>query len=84
MTHITLRKVPDKLAERLRLHAKEHHQSMNSAAIALLSEQLGLAPKKRHKRRDLSRFAGVWSSKEAKEFADNTAMFEEIDEELWS
>lgn len=83
MTHITLRRVPDELAQRLRLHAKEHGQSMNSAAISLLSQQLGLTPKKRHKRRDLSRFAGVWSAEEAEEFAANTAAFEEIDEELW-
>lgn len=83
MTQITLRKVPDRLAERLKQAAKENGKSMNAIAIELLSEQLGVVARKRRKRRDLSRYASAWTAEDAEEFAQNTACFEEIDAELW-
>jgi plasmid stability protein len=83
MTQVTLRKVPDELAERLRQAAKADGRSMNSLAIELLTEQLGLAKKSRRKRRDLSRFSGAWSEADATEFAANTSSFSAIDDEVW-
>ena len=83
MTQVTLRKVPDELAERLRQAAKADGKSMNSLAIDLLAEQLGLVKTSRRKRRDLSRFSGIWSELDATEFAANTSCFSAIDDEIW-
>jgi plasmid stability protein len=83
MTQITLRKVPDELARRLKEAAECDGKSMNRLALELLAEQLGVAPSKRRKRRDLSRFADLWNEADAAEFAANTACFDKIDQELW-
>ena len=40
-------------------------------------------PKKQAKKADFSDVAGTWTQEEYDEFERNTAVFEEIDEEMW-
>jgi plasmid stability protein len=82
MTQITLRNVPDGVRHKLKLLAAQRHQSMNATAVTLLQESLGLKPSS-ESQRDLSAIAGSWSEEQVKEFEKNTAVFEQIDEELW-
>jgi plasmid stability protein len=82
MTQITLRNVPDGVRHKLKLVACQRHQSMNATALTLLQESLGLKPSC-ERQRDLSAIVGSWSEEEAREFERNTAVFEQVDEELW-
>jgi hypothetical protein len=55
---------------------------MNALVVSLLEESLGLAPTPRN-RRDLSNICGSWSEEEFREFERNTAVFEQVDGEIW-
>ncbi|MDD2851992.1 MAG: hypothetical protein PHY09_08870 [Desulfuromonadaceae bacterium] len=52
--------------------------------LKLLKESLGIDKKKRTTEyHDLDGLAGTWSSSDAAEFAQATAVFEKIDEDMW-
>lgn len=76
----TLRNVPLKLDEALRLRARAERKSLNEVAIEALSEAVGLsgAPLRR---RDLSDVRGTWVEDPAVEEA--LADQRKIDPELW-
>ena len=85
MSQLTLRKIPAPVDKRLRLHARQAGQSLNKAAVQLLSRALGLEqPEHSRRKRDLSRFAGVMSEEQVREFEKNTQAFESIDREMWA
>ncbi len=82
-SHLTIRDVPEDLAEELTVEKRRRGTSMNRTVIDLLRRALGLGP---DRRRDngLARFAGTWSEQDLREFEAATACFEQIDPELWS
>jgi len=82
MKTLTLRNVPDEVVDQLVLIATETRQSMNSAAVQAIRRSLGFDARPRRKR-DLSAFCGDWTKKEAAEFDQAVAVFEDIDAELW-
>jgi hypothetical protein len=82
MSQITLRKLPEELETRLRALARESHTSLNKTIISVLLKALGLAQESR-KKRDLDDLSGTWSASEAEEFDKSTAIFEQIDPEVW-
>ena len=56
--------------------------SLNKTIKKLLRKSMNL-PKKQAKKADFSDIAGTWTQEEYDEFERNTAVFEEIDEEMW-
>ena len=82
MRTLTLRNVPDEVVDQLVVIAKATRQSMNGVAVQAIRRSLGLDAAPRRKR-DLSAFCGDWTRKEAAEFEQAVAIFEEIDAELW-
>ena len=79
---MTVRNIPEDVAERLNTLARERGQSMNATVVALLRESVGGAGPLR-KKRDLSAFCGVWADAEAREFEEAVAAFDEIDVRDW-
>jgi plasmid stability protein len=82
MANLTIKKLDDRILERLRAQAKKLGMSLNSYLRKTLAETVGLQPGVRTFD-DLSDLAGSWTEEEAREFHENTMVFEEIDENLW-
>ena len=82
MSQITLRKIPENIEKQIRALSKKSNSSLNSTIIELLEKALGTGRKTRNKR-DLSKLVGTWNREQAKEFEENTRIFEQIDEEIW-
>lgn len=82
MSQITLRKLPENLERQIRRIARETDTSINKTIIDLLKKSLGLQDAE-NKQRDLSDLSGTWSEEEAREFEENTQVFEHIDQEIW-
>ncbi len=82
MNQLTLRQIPDTVEEKLRIKAAEEHQSLNKTAVSALAKGLGISDFNSRKR-DLSKFVGLWGRDEVVEFKKNTALFETIDTEIW-
>jgi hypothetical protein len=82
MKTLTLRNVPDEVAEHLGTLAEESRQSVNTTILQVLQNNMGGGPMLR-KKRDLSAFSGAWSQAEAKVFERATETFERVDEEMW-
>ena len=84
MNQFTVRQIPFSVEKKLREIARETGQSINKTVISLLEKALGIGDRQRYqKKRDLSRFAGIWKKEEAEEFENNTRIFEQIDPEVW-
>lgn len=81
MKHLTVRNLPDKLAEALSSERERRGQSLNATVIALLELALGLGGGARTN--GLERLAGGWSESEGQDFDKAVAVFEQIDDELW-
>ena len=82
MKTMTVRNIPDSIADGLSKRASGAHTSVNAVVLALLSEAVsGGSPFSR--KRDLSEFCGVWSDKELEEFNAATESTRQIDSEEW-
>ena len=83
IAQMTLRRIPDAVEKKLRAKSRESGHSINRTTIELLEEALGV---KEHegKKRDLSMFAGQWQEAEYREFERHTAMFDQVDAEVWT
>ena len=81
MKHLTVRNVPDELAEALSSEKERRGQSLNGTILALLKQALGLGGGSRTN--GLERLAGGWSRAEAEEFDEAVAVFEQVDDGLW-
>lgn len=79
--HLTLRNVPPDVMATLAREARRLGTSQNATVIHLLRRSLGLADQPYDN--GLGRYAGDWSAREFDEFTGATAMFEQVDEELW-
>jgi plasmid stability protein len=84
MATMTLRGIDERIAEALKERAKQEGTSVNSVTLRLLQESLGLEKRKRSAvYTDLDHLAGTWSREDAAEFERHTAVFEQVDEEIW-
>lgn len=77
---LTIRGIPDSIAERLKGKAREQGKSLNRLVVEALitSAGMGEEPVEFH---DLDWIAGSWV--EDPEFDEAVASFREVDEELW-
>ena len=84
MATMTLRGIDEQTARALKERASREGASVNAVTLRLLRESLGLEKRKRGATYDdLDHLAGTWSREEETEFKRNTAVFEQVDEELW-
>lgn len=79
MSQVTLRDLPAPVEAYLRERARLEGRSLSKVASDLLAESLGLEGK----RRNLGRFAGLWSAEEAAAFDRTTGLFEVVDKDVW-
>jgi len=77
---LTIRNVPDVVAEALEKEKSRRRGSLNRTVIELLSQGLGVDTTRSN---GLARLAGTWTAEEVREFEENVSLFEEIDDELW-
>jgi plasmid stability protein len=80
MKNLTIRNVPDELADALDREKSRRRGSLNQTVIELLSHGLGVGTPRSN---GIARFAGTWTAEEQREFEENVASFEDIDDELW-
>ena len=82
---MTLRGIDEKTSEALKEKARREGTGVNAVTLRLLRESLGLEKRKRNVRySDLDHLAGTWSAEEEADFERNTAVFEKVDEDMWS
>jgi hypothetical protein len=81
-SNFNLRGIPAEVMALLKREAKKMHTSVNSLALKMIERGLGFTCEK-VAHHDLDHLAGSWSSKEEKDFKENTQEFEQIDKELW-
>ena len=83
MKTLTVRNVDARLACALEREVRKRGTSLNQTVLDLLRDSLGVgavAPPSN----GLEKLAGTWSQQDLEEFDANTAIFEQIDPELWS
>jgi len=81
--HLTIRNVPDDLAERLEHEKRERGRSLNQTVLDLLSHAVGLQPGQ-GRSNGLEAFAGTWSRDEVEELERALTSTRQIDDELWT
>ena len=81
MRHLTIRNLPEEVAEALKREKKSRGTSLNQTVIDLMAQALGVVTRKRSN--GLARFAGTWSEEEFAAFEAAVADTRVIDEELW-
>lgn len=79
--HLSVRKVPADLVRALRREQKRLGLSLNETVKVLLARALGIGAAPFDN--GLGRHAGTWSEEEFQAFEKATAVFEQVDEELW-
>jgi len=83
MKQLTIRKVSSELATALGSESRLKGRSINQTVLDLLHQALGLGVQGGSDN-GLGKLAGTWAEDEFLEFQKNTAMFEELDPELWA
>lgn len=83
---ITIRKIPQDLAEEIEARAEREGTSLAQAVIRLLLRATGLSPDGVRRRRwtDLDELAGTWTTEEAEAFDRAVEDQRPIDPDLWS
>lgn len=81
MKQLTIRGVSEDLARALQSEKQRRGQSLNQVVLDLLRLSVGLGASRYDN--GLAQFAGTWSAQDVKNFEQQTAVFEQIDEELW-
>jgi len=82
MNYLTIRNIPDELAESIEKERRRRGKSLNQTVIQLLGQSLGVSSQGPRKN-GLNALAGTWTSEEHREFEAAIAPTDQIDEELW-
>ena len=82
MKHLTIRDIPENLAEAIDKERRRRGQSLNQTIIQLLRQSLGVDPAS-SRNNGLSRLAGTWTAEEHRRFEEAVRSTEQIDRELW-
>ena len=84
MKALSLRGIDDELEKALQEKARESRNSLNGTILDILRGALGLSKRKYHGvHHDLDHLAGTWGKAALKEFEEATAVFGQVDEDLW-
>ena len=81
MKALTIRNVPPDVAQALQAETRRRGASLNGTVIDLLRQGLGVRQARRSN--GLRSGAGTWSKQDLAAFEKATAVFEQIDEDLW-
>ncbi len=81
MRHLTVRNLPERLAEALRRERERRGTSLNQTVIELLAQSLGTSQAPRSN--GLAGLAGTWTAEEHEAFERAIAETESVDEEMW-
>ncbi len=84
MATLTLRDCDTELDQALKETSKRQGKSVNRYILEILHNELLGANKKPRRHDDLAYLAGTWSQEDADSFAQATASFAAIDQELWT
>ena len=80
-----IRGIPKEIMSLLRSKASEENTSINSLILQLIESGVGYSQMvERPIYCDLDHLAGTWSEEQEKQFTEETAIFEAIDEAIWS
>ena len=79
-SHLTVRNLPDPLAEALEQEKLRRGTSLNQTVIDLLAQSLGVNGVRSN---GLRRLAGTWTGAQQAEFVAAVQCFGEIDQDLW-
>jgi len=82
MKHLTIRNIPENLAEAIDKERRRRGKSLNRTIIEVLTQSLGANPDVSRKN-GLSRLAGTWTAEEHRRFEADVRSTEQIDPELW-
>ncbi len=82
MASLTIKKIEDRVLDRLREQARQRKLSLNAYIRQLLTRSAGLEPGMQAFS-DLTPLAGSWTAEEEAEFLEHTRSFRQIDEDLW-
>jgi len=82
MRYVTIRNLPQEVAEALEREKWQRGKSLNQTAIELLSQALGVA-RQQGGGNGLAALAGGWTEDQWRSFEESVAPTEQIDEELW-
>jgi hypothetical protein len=80
---LTIRNVEPRLARALERERSRRGTSLNQTVLDLLSHALGVHDAA-ERSNGLAKLAGTWSATELARFEQATAVFEQVDEDLWS
>ena len=84
MNAITVRNLPPAVARAVKEKARKERLSLNKAIVRLLEEATGSeAPAKHELHRDLDKYFGTWTKKEADAFDEALEEQRQIDPEMW-
>ena len=81
MKTMTIRNVPDEVAQALDAERLRRGLSLNRTVLALIAESLGVSGEPRSN--GLKGLSGDWTEDEYRQFEAATARFSEIDDDLW-
>ena len=79
---LTLRKLPDAVADAVQRRAADLHSSFSKALISLLEERIQ-GSKRKELHHDLDHLFGTWSEKDALVFEQDLKNQRRIDPDLW-
>ncbi|MCW5821620.1 MAG: hypothetical protein KIT34_02395 [Cyanobacteria bacterium TGS_CYA1] len=82
MKQITIRGVPQEIANALVKEKKRRGTSLNQTILDLLGQHFGISNDSLFDN-GLSKLAGTWSKADLREFEKNTSIFNAIDQEVW-
>ena len=80
--HLSIRGIDPALSKALNAELRRRGTSLNQTVLDLLRRELGLNPGEKFSN-GLGKLGGRWTEEEFREFQKNTAIFGQIDEELW-
>jgi hypothetical protein len=83
MKAITLRNLPDLVADAVQTKAATEHLSISKAIVVLLEEHISESKSRIKKKRDLSYMVNTMSAKDAKDFDEALKEQRQIDPEMW-
>ncbi len=84
MAAILIRNLEPSLIETLKVEAEKLQWSVNRLVKTLLEQAVVKTTSSTNQaKNDLAKFAGGWTAADAKEFKAATAMFDQIDEDMW-
>ena len=84
MSTLTIHALEPTVEKRIRARARRDGRSLNQTLKVLLAESVGVSqtPAADH-RADFAEFCGVWTAREAREFAAATADMDTVDRADW-